>query len=346
MLRKSWLIVSLLMAGYCLSAQELNRDVMLKLNLRDGSIYQGISTLKTIKAITPYGNLEIPVSKLTEIKFKLRYDTAAATALAKKLSASLKTKLSQDQIDNLISENKINLLYAVQKMQTDAMKDNNDAVSENLGNLESQLLELYTDTNETVDSDQINDDLNLVNFSCTITGIGYISLQNRFGKINNIPQAEIASIQVYSKSGTMPDLNLSDYKKFELKANKNIKANENKEEAWLNTKIEVKEGDTISIIATGKIKLASLDGKYYYPSGLAVGATQKDYYDYGAVIYSIGTETGADDTNYKVAGDKLIGTVVEASGTLYLSIYETLYYKTNTGSYNVYVKVSPKKNTQ
>ena len=101
----------------------------------------------------------------------------------------------------------------------------------------------------------------------------------------------------------------------------------------------------INLNATGTVTFASLSGNKYKPDGTligsATGAGQEDFYGagayayptYGNVVYKIG-ESG----EVKRAGGKYNGSAV-SSGMLYISIYETVYNASNTGSYNVVISV-------
>ena len=82
--------------------------------------------------------------------------------------------------------------------------------------------------------------------------------------------------------------------------------------------------------------LKSLSGGTYGPDGYVSGTKDGAYTDdmstkYGAVVYKIG-EYG----EMMQAGSKFEGTANE-EGVIYVSIYETVYDKTNTGSYSVKV---------
>ena len=109
----------------------------------------------------------------------------------------------------------------------------------------------------------------------------------------------------------------------------------------------MKTGQKISISANGEITFASLSGSKYKPDGTIAGATAAavaDGYDgegyantyptYGNVVYKIG-ETS---TAVLKAGAKFNG-IAQATGMLYISVYETVYSAANTGSYTVKVSV-------
>ena len=113
----------------------------------------------------------------------------------------------------------------------------------------------------------------------------------------------------------------------------------NTDGGWLNTGIKIKTGQKININASGEIILASLSGAKYTPDGAANSTTSEyesessTYPTYGNLIFKIG-----DKGESIKAGSKYNNTAKD-SGTLFLSIYETVYNSTNTGSYIVKVNL-------
>ena len=164
------------------------------------------------------------------------------------------------------------------------------------------------------------------------TDLKTMEVKTEYGALT-IPREKMESIEVY--------LATEGQNIFRLVASKHISGNT--AGGWLNTGILVKSGQAISISATGQVTLASLSGQKYTADGKLQGtATTASTYDYGSestyptygnVVYKIG------DTGIAMrAGNKFSGTVTE-TGTLFLSIYETVYSAQNTGGYNVTVEV-------
>ena len=357
-----------ILLGLNSSAQiKYNNSTYFRAVLREGSIYQGFSNLNKIAVSTSYGNLSIPVSTLTSIKFKLEFDTLKAISLMQDLKSS-KNRLSQQVIDALIKKNSLNLYYSVKKMMSENENDTTEILNENLSNLNNQFVETFPNLNESIKSDYIDNGTDFIDFPCKIDkrSINSIYLKTSFGEIN-IPIYEIASLEINNRKGGNSETNLEGYKKITLFANKNIYGNKNKEEAWLNTNIDIKEGDSILIVAKGKIVLQSLGGNSYLPNGKKINTissapeSSNDNYtpSYGKVIFKIdkslssskskqlqAKNTAEDDIEidevYKNAGDKY-GDIADKSGTLFLSIYETIFKNTNSGSYSVYIKIIAKK---
>jgi hypothetical protein len=177
-----------------------------------------------------------------------------------------------------------------------------------------------------------------VNDAVTFDGSNYIEGSVAFGDITI--QAEYGNLTF--KRDKIESLDISAIEEnvlsadgnYKLKASYHISGNDNK--GWLNTGVKVKSGDKFAITATGKVVLKSLSGGTYGPDGYVSGTKDGAYTDdmstkYGAVVYKIG-EYG----EMMQAGSKFEGTANE-EGVIYVSIYETVYDKTNTGSYSVKV---------
>ncbi|MCA9750132.1 MAG: hypothetical protein KC414_13565, partial [Romboutsia sp.] len=159
--------------------------------------------------------------------------------------------------------------------------------------------------------------------------INTILLNTDYGKLT-IDRSKISSIDI---SYIDKALGENTYKLF---ANKNITGNYDDDNAWVKTGVTVKTGDQIIISATGKAKLESLSGGFYGPNGYVGGEEDEAYNEeddipYGSLVFKIGEE--GDEikagSNYKGTADK--------SGTIFISIYETVFDKTNSGGYTVKV---------
>ena len=109
----------------------------------------------------------------------------------------------------------------------------------------------------------------------------------------------------------------------------------------------VKQGQKLSITASGEVTFASLSGSKYKPDGSIAGAatapvaeyegdynTGTTYPSYGNVVYKIAESS----TQVLKAGAKFNGTAA-ASGMLFISIYETVYNASNAGSYTVKISI-------
>jgi len=183
-----------------------------------------------------------------------------------------------------------------------------------------------------VDDGYKDKDVVTIDYEYTMGGtfaLKTISLNTEYG-ILEIPKEKIKEVDVSyydEKSGD---------KAFKVIASKHITGN--KDGGWLNTGIKVKKGQRININASGEVTLESLSGNKYTPDGNTSSSDYESEYSstypsYGNLVYKIG-----EDGETIKAGSKYTGTIKE-SGTLFLSIYETVFNASNTGSYSVKVSV-------
>lgn len=163
------------------------------------------------------------------------------------------------------------------------------------------------------------------------TDLKSMDVKTEYGTLN-IPREKVESMEV--------SVAVDGQNAFKLIGSKHISGNA--AGGWYNTGITIKSGQTFTITASGQVTLASLSGQKYTPNGKLVGSTTTSSYDYGYdstyptygnVVYKIG-ESGT----MLRAGDNYTATANE-TGTLYLSIYETVYSAQNTGGYTVKVEV-------
>lgn len=160
-----------------------------------------------------------------------------------------------------------------------------------------------------------------------------LELKTEYGTLT-IPGDKIELVEVYTISDGQ--------NMFRLQASKHISSNTTG--GWLNTRLEVKKGQTFTVSATGQVVFASLSGAKYTADGKTVGTVDSgvDYsgttnYDnyptYGNVVFKIG-----EQGTVMKAGGNYSGTA-EETGLLYLSIYEVVYNNQNTGGYSVKVEL-------
>jgi hypothetical protein len=178
-----------------------------------------------------------------------------------------------------------------------------------------------------------------VNDAVTFDGSNYLEGSVAFGDITI--QAEYGNLTFRRDKIESLDISPIDEAvtnadgSFKLKGNYHISGNDNSK-GWLNTGVKVKPGDKFVITSVGKVVLKSLSGGTFGPDGYVSGTKDAAYSNdsetkYGAVVYRIG-EYG----QMVQAGSKYEGTAAE-EGTIYVTIYESVYDKGNTGSYNVKV---------
>lgn len=305
-------------------------NLQLTVRLKNGDVITGKSTLPKVTFATSYGTLSIPVEKINTIKFGIFSDKTKEGAVNPDLS----------KLQNLKDDNEAKVVYdrllafgtpILSTVKTFTENPFYKMTDRENYTIEMLLDELYKKANLSY-GQSVND---IVTFDGTntldgIISVGDIQLQSEYGNLTlKRDKIESMDISVIDESVILGDGN------FKLKANFHISGNDNNK-GWVNTGVSVKYGDKISILSSGKIILKSLSGGSYNPDGYVSGTKDGAYTDdmttkYGSVIYKIG-----DFGDIKQAGSKFDGTA-EADGIIYISIYETVFDKGNSGSYNVKV---------
>jgi hypothetical protein len=327
-MRKTILFIALAIITANIFAQG-GKDILAKVTLRDGSIYNGSISIKTVDLQTDYGKLTIPLKNVTSIEVGLapdRSNKAKLDNLITQLSNEVEEtrKIAYDELLKI----KASELYVL----TDFLYSDKYTPSvDNLWTLDQVISEIkskfYLDDN-LQEKDNISiDGQYLMGGIFTFPSI---EIKTEFGALT-IPKEKITKIEVTY----VPSTGSETAKIINLPASKYISGNANG--GWYRTGINVTKGQRISISATGEVTLASLSNAKYNPNGASgvessyVG-TGSTYPTYGQLVYKIG-ETGQVYT----AGAKFNGAMAE-TGMLYISIYETVYNAANTGSYNVNIK--------
>jgi len=315
-----------------------SKETEVRVNLRDGSSFSGKTVMGNISLVTDYGTLNIPLQSVTSLDLGITAD-----------------KSSESKIINLIKQ----MANSSEEMRKGAyeemtrMEIRSIPVISNFIYSEKYQPAEYTDytpeaaLNElkslhNVDESFSDKDIVTIDGQYTMGGsydFKKIDLKTEYGLLS-LPKEKIKHIDVlYTPSGDGSD------KVFILLASKHISSNSNG--GWFKTGIMLKQGQKLTISATGEISFASLSNNKYKPDGTVSGTSTgseglegdynygsgSTYPTYGNVVYKIG-ESG---TALK-AGAKFSGTASQ-QGMLFISIYETVYNASNTGSYNVKVSV-------
>lgn len=326
-MKKIFVVLSFVIAVLSLNAQNSKEKIELKLSLRDGNVVSGTSTsISTVLLNTPYGKLEVPVKNVSSIQFGITPD------LGNKMKVINLVKQMNDS-DEAKRSAAYNELVKLPIGTIPVLSDyilSGDYVESGYTDYTADIA--LSELKSTFSVDDFTDkDIITIDYEYTMGGtfaIKNISLKTEYGTLE-VPKDKIKDVEVTYINAESGD------KTFKLNASKHISSNENG--GWLNTGIKVKSGQKINITASGEIVLESLSGNKYTPDGNKSNGYefdseyQSDYPSYGNVVYKIG-ENGATVK----AGSKYAGTAKE-SGSLYLSIYETVYNTENTGSYSVKV---------
>ena len=303
-------------------------DILAKVTLRDGSIYNGSISIKTVDLQTNYGKLAIPLKNVTMIEVGLAPDRTNKTKL-ENLCSQLSNEIEETR--KIAYEELMKIKPAeIYVLQDYLYSDKYTPSVDNMWTLDQLISELKSKLNLD-DNIQENDNIS-IDGQYLMGGIftfPSVEIKTEFGALT-IPKEKITKIEVTY----VPSTGNESSKIINLPASKYISGNPNG--GWYRTGINVSKGQRISISATGEVTLASLSNAKYNPNGAAgteesyIGSSS--YPTYGQLVYKIG-ETGQVTT----AGGKFNGTM-NAGGMLYISIYETVYNAANTGSYSVNIK--------
>jgi hypothetical protein len=305
-----------------------NKKANLCVKLRNGNVMSGLSSLNLISMNTNYGTLQIPIKDLVLIEFGI----IATDKTKQKIAAYVDLLQSGNEADcQQTFKSLCNVeMGAIPVLESYLDKDNCAYQEYNV-----EAAYNYLKTSYGIES-FINEDVITLNGDFRFPGILdilNIEIETEFGALN-IPRDKALSIEI------VPDENSENANRnFKLEANQYISANLNG--GWLKTNIKLSKGQKFTIESKGEIIMASLSNQTHKPSGAYLppgGAwTTGNDHDvnalpiFGNVVFRIG-ETGV----MQKAGTK-IATTANASGILYLSIYETVFNVANSGAYTVRV---------
>lgn len=313
-------------------------ETEVRVTLRDGSSFSGKTVMGNVSLATAYGKLEVPLVNVTSIELGIAADKSNETKIINliKQMGNSSADLRKSAYEELIKMN----AGAVQVISDFIYSEKYMAAEYSDYTPETALNELKAALN--IEEHVSNQDVVMIDGEYTMGGIydfKKIELKTEYGTLS-LPKDKIKRLDVlYTPSGDGSE------KAFILLANKHISSNASG--GWLKTGIMLRQGQKISVFATGEVTFASLSNNKYKPDGAVTGgnanvdegyegdyaASGSSYPVYGNVVYKIG-ESGT----LMKAGAKFIGTA-KTAGMLYLSIYETVYNSANTGSYSVKVSV-------
>lgn len=319
----------LLLAAVIILSNANAANVQLTVKLKNGDVVTGKSVLPKVTINTAYGNLTIPIEKVSNIKLGIVADHTKDGAVTPDLNRLQNANETDAKViyERLKSYGPSILSTVVTFTQNPFYKFSDNDVY----NIEQLIDDLMKAGNVNYLQD-INDAVTFdgLNYLEGSIAFGDIVLQSDYGNLSfRRDKIESLDISIIEQPVTNPDGS------FKLKANYHISGNDNNK-GWLNSGVKVKTGDKFSILANGKIVLKSLSGGSYVPDGYSGGTKDGAYTDdaalkYGALVYKIG-----ENGEVKQAGSKFEG-VANQEGYIYVSIYETVYDKTNVGSYSVKV---------
>ncbi len=321
--------IIIIFASVFLMLNSFASNVQLTVKLKNGDVVTGKSILNKVSINTAYGNLNIPIEKVSNIKLGIISDHSKDGAVLPDLN---KLQNANEQEAKIIYERL--KAYGSPILATILTFTQNPfyKISDNENYTIEQLIDELMKNSSINSIQDINDAVTFdaINYIEGSIAFGDIILQTEYGNLTfRRDKIESLDISTIEETTANPDGS------FRLKANYHISGNDNNK-GWLNSGVKVKSGDKFSIVSNGKIVLKSLSGGSYVPDGYNGGAKDGAYtedtpFKYGAVVYKIG-EYG----EIIQAGSKYEGNAKQ-EGIIFVSIYETVFDKTNSGSYTVKV---------
>ena len=321
------------------------KQAEVSLELLDGNIIKGTTTVNDFELITAYGKLLIPVTKVNHIEVGIGRDNSViekAKIYLKILTTSNNEDARKGTYNDLLKLG-IKAIPAINDFYSDPKNISEENVYSGEFTIDNALGEIKAAAN--LGNDTPLEDIITMENNYTMGGTyNFVKLdvKTEYGNLS-VPKEKIKSIDV----SVAMEPGKGDFS-FKLNASKHISGNTSG--GWFKTGISLKAGQRFTITASGEITMASLSNTKYKPDGSSkaegaaeftkpYGSGSEDgeyssggYPTYGQVIYKIG-ETSVENLK---AGAKFSGSA-KTSGMLLISIYETVYNANNKGSYNVKV---------
>jgi len=325
------------------SAQKV-ADVSLE--LLDGNIIKGTTTVNDIDFVTAYGKLLIPVTKLNHIDVGIGRDNSVsekAKNYLKILSTTNNEETRKGTYTDLVKLG-IKAIPAINDFYNDPKNISEENTYTGEFTIDNALGEIKSAGN--LGNDTPIEDVITMENNYTMGGtynFVKMDVKTEYGNLS-VPKEKIKSIDV-----SVPTEAGKGEFSFKLTASKNISGNTNG--GWFKTGITLKAGQRFTITSNGEVTLASLSNSKYKPDGSSKAEGAADftkpygsnedgeysgggYPTYGQVVYRVG-ETSTETLK---AGGKFTGSA-KTSGMLMISIYETVFNANNKGMYNVKVSL-------
>ena len=320
----------LVLVGTTIFAQEKTEFT---LTLKDGNIVTGTTKVSSILLVTDYGKLTIPIQNVSSIALGLHPDDSQKDEVVQLAKQLLNTneELRSKAYSSLISF-KANVIPVLENIIIEGTYEPSSFSDYTLSGALNELKAVHN-----IGANYQTKDVVFIDYEYNMGGkyeFKDVALKTEYGTLT-IPRNKIDKIDVMYYDAS----NADGMKAFKLLAATHISSNKNG--GWLKTGIMVKHGQNIKITASGEVVLASLSNNSYQPNGASKSSSSIDYnapinttnLSYGNVVFKIG-ENGAQSK----AGASYVGRA-NATGMLYISIYESVYNASNSGFYITKVKV-------
>ena len=286
-----FVLIGVLLTGLSFS----QKQVEIKLNLRDGNTMSGTTTMSDIMLKTAYGQLTVPIQNVNSIVVGIGSDKMVkdkAMPYLKILNSNSLDDMKKGAYADLVKLGP-KAISAINDYQADP-KNTNEAETIGEYTIDNALMELKNSFNID-DVSKINDVVTIDN-EYTMGGsydFTKIDIKTEYGNLS-VPKEKIKSMDIsYSEPSSGNEMVLK------LMASKHISGNQNG--GWLKTGINLKQGQKFTITANGEVTLASLSNQKYKPDGSYTATTgttypatatgdeySTSYPVYGNVVYKIG----------------------------------------------------------
>jgi hypothetical protein len=324
-LLQAFLFLAMIHMGSNLSAQ--NERALLTLKMRNGDIITGITDISSISFKTSYGDLAFPIKDISTITLGINTYGVDRNQVRDLLDNIQNGSLNEASgaFDRLIKMEVGVIPFIKDYIASPSYKkrDGSD-ISIDL------VYDVMLSKNNLTKSFHTKDLLQSTGASAIEGNYDFesLSLETDYGRIT-VNRSKITSISVSFK-----DVNNAGSGNYKVNANQHIMGNTNG--GWVNTGILVRKDQSLKILASGVVNIASLSNNAYTPDGGVNGTPGPKSMDpsYGCLVFKVG-ESGA----VQKAGDNFNGRV-NATGIVYVSIYESVYNAANTGTYTVKVSAN------
>ena len=309
------------------AAKAQNERPVFTLKLSNGDIITGIADVSSITFKTSYGDLAFPIKEVASVTLGINTFGVDKTQVMDYLNTIQNGSLSDASVDfdKLIKMEVGAIPYVKEYMESPAYKKKEGS------DISVELAYDVMLSRHNISKAFRTKDVLQTNGATSIEGsyeFESLTLEADYGRIS-VNRAKISSIGVIFK-----EVDNAGIGNFKLFANQNIAGNPNG--GWANTGILVRKDQLIKIIASGQVNIASLSNNAYTPDGGVNGTPGPKSMEpsYGSLVFKIG-ENGP----MMKAGDNYSGKS-NATGIIYISIFESVYNAANTGSYAVKVSVN------
>lgn len=307
-----------------LSAMAQNERTFFTVKMRNGDVITGMTEISSISFKTAYGDLAMPIRDVSAITLGIN-----TTGVDKNQVRDLLDKVQNGALNEASSafdrllKMEVGIVPVVKEYLSSATYKKRENSDFSVDLLYDVLLSRYN-----LPKNFHTKDLLQTTGTSVIEGhydFESIGLETDYGSIS-VNRAKIVSITVSFK-----DVNNPGSGTYKLNANQHIVGNSNG--GWLNTGILIRKDQSVQILASGVVNIASLSNNAYTPDGGVNGTPgpKSGEPSYGCLVFKIG-ESG----QVIKAGDTFIGKAMN-TGILYLSIFESVYNAANTGTYTVKV---------